>query len=106
MLIRQALFEGRIHAGREQEFRAFVEERLIPMWKQFPGIRELRVLFAIGRDEGAPSFPLTLTMAFDDEAALARALEAPIRFESRGVTGELMTMFDGHIHHHVFEVVQ
>jgi|SRR5690606_6677167 hypothetical protein len=106
MLIRQALFEGQIHTGREQEFRAFVEERLIPMWKQFPGIRELRVLFAIDRDEGAPSYPLTLTMAFDDEAALANALEAPIRFESRGVTGELMTMFDGRIHHHVFEVVQ
>ena len=44
-------------------------------------------------------------MTFDDEAALAEALEAPVRFESRAVTAELMQMFDGHIHHHVFEMI-
>jgi hypothetical protein len=104
MILRQALFDGRIHDGREEEFRTFVEQRLIPMWKTFPGVREVRVLFSRARDEGAPEYPMALTMLFDDEAALATALENPIRFESRGVTGELMTMFDGHIHHHVFEV--
>ena len=103
MIVRQAFFEGIIHAGREAEFRAFVEERLMPMWRRFPGVRDMRVQFALTRDEGAPPFPLSLAMCFDDEAALARALEAPIRFESRAVTAELMTMFDGRIHHHVFE---
>lgn len=103
MIIRQAFFEGTIHAGREAEFRAFVEQRLIPMWQRFPGAREVRVMFNLSRDDGAPSFPLSLAMAFDDEAALAVALDAPIRMESRAVTGELMQMFDGHIHHHIFE---
>lgn len=103
MIVRQALFEGSVHAGREAEFRTFVEGRLMPMWRRFPGAREVRVLFSLARDEGAPPFPLSLAMAFDDEAALAAALEAPIRFESRAVTAELMTMFDGRIHHHVFE---
>ena len=103
MIIRQAFFEGTIHAGREAEFRAFVEERLIPMWRRFPGAREVRVLFNVSRDDGAPSLPLSLAMAFDDEAALAVALDAPIRMESRAVTGELMQMFDGHVHHHIFE---
>ncbi len=103
MIIRQAFFEGTIHAGREAEFRAFVEQRLIPMWQRFPRAREVRVMFNLSRDDGAPSFPLSLAMAFDDEAALAVALDAPIRMESRAVTGELMQMFDGHIHHHIFE---
>ena len=103
MIIRQAFFEGTIHAGREGEFRAFVEERLMPMWRRFPAVRDLRVQFALARDDGAPSFPLSLAMSFDDEAALNLALDAPIRLESRAVTAELMAMFDGRVHHHVFE---
>ena len=103
MIVRQAFFEGAVHAGREEEFRDFVETRLLPMWRRFPGVREVRVLFARSRDDGAPAFPLSLAMSFDDEAALAAALEAPIRYQSRAVTAELMAMFDGRIHHHVFE---
>ncbi|MEX6508756.1 hypothetical protein [Jiella sp. M17.18] len=105
MIVRQAFFEGTIHAGREAEFRRFVEDRLVPMWRRFPGVRDLRVLFALERDEGAPPFPLALAMTFDDRAALQEALAAPVRFESRAVTAELMQMFDGHIHHHVFEAL-
>ncbi|WP_099867624.1 hypothetical protein [Pararhizobium haloflavum] len=104
MIVRQAFFEGRIHAGREAEFRTFVEQRLIPMWRTFPGVRDVRVMFATGRDDGAPAFPLSLAMVFADDAALQRALDAPIRCESRVVTTELMKMFDGYIHHHVFKL--
>jgi hypothetical protein len=64
VIVRQALFEGSIHAGREAEFRAFVEERLIPMWRRFPGARDVRVMFARERDDGAPPNPFTLAMTF------------------------------------------
>ena len=104
MIVRQAFFEGTIHEGRELEFRKFVEDRLMPMWDRFPGVRDVRVMFGRDRDEGAPHFALSLAMVFDDHAALAAALEAPVRFESRAVTAELMRMFDGRIHHHVFEL--
>lgn len=104
MIVRQAFFEGTIHAGREAEFRVFVEERLMPLWRLFPGALEVRVLFAEARDQGAPPFALSLAMTFESEEALGAALQAPVRFESRAVTGELMAMFDGHIHHHVFDL--
>lgn len=104
MIVRQAFFEGTIHAGREAEFRAFVEERLMPLWRLFPGALDVRVLFAEARDEGAPPFALSLAMTFESEEALGTALQAPVRFESRALTGELMQMFDGRIHHHVFEL--
>ena len=42
MIIRYALFEGKIHEGREAEFRAFVKERLVPLWTKFPGAEEVR----------------------------------------------------------------
>lgn len=105
MIVRQAFFRGRIHAGREAEFRRFVEERLVPLWKTFPGVRDVRVLFEHERDEGVAPIALSLAMLFEDRAAVDIALAAPVRFESRGVTGELLAMFDGKVEHHIFELL-
>ena len=105
MIIRQAFFEGTIKDGQEDTFRIFVETRLLPMWRRFPAVRDIRVLFSKKRDEGAPPFALSLAMVFDDETALDAALASPVRYESREVTKELMTLFDGHIHHHVFTLM-
>ena len=36
---------------------------------------------------------------------MAKALEAPVRFQSKEVTGEVVAQhFDGRIHHHVTEM--
>lgn len=104
MIIRQAHFEGAILEGREIEFKRYVAERLLPMWRQFPGVREVRVLHALEHDANAPQIAMVLSMKFDDRDALAQALESPVRYESREVTKGLLAMFDGHIHHHVFEL--
>jgi hypothetical protein len=104
MIIRQAFFEGSIHAGKETAFKAYVEEKLMPMWLAFPGIREVKVLYPVERDEGAPPFPMVLWTAYDSREALATALESPVRYESREMTKGLLEMFDGHIHHHVFDL--
>ena len=47
---------------------------------------------------------MVLSMAFDDEAALAAALESPVRFESRESTKGLLAMFDGRVRHHVYDL--
>jgi hypothetical protein len=104
MIIRQAFFEGSIQAGKEDAFKAYVAEKLMPMWLAFPGIREVKVLYDIERDEGAPPYPMVLWTAYDSREALAAALESPVRYESREMTKGLMEMFDGHIHHHVFDL--
>lgn len=103
MIIRYALFEGEIHAGREAEFRAFVKDRLVPLWTRFPGAEEVRVQFGITRDEGAPAYAMALAIRYPDLAAVERALNSDVRFQSREVTGELLKMFTGRVHHHVFE---
>lgn len=104
MIIRQAFFEGAIHAGKEEEFRTYVAYKLMPLWLSFPGVREVRVLYNIDRDEGAPSYPMVLSTMYESREALAEALESPVRYESREVTKGLLEMFDGHIHHHVFDL--
>ncbi|RWX80879.1 hypothetical protein EPK99_00620 [Neorhizobium lilium] len=106
MIIRQAFFEGTIHAGKEAAFRGYVAETLMPMWLALPGIREVRVLYNIERDDGAPTYPMVLSTMFDSREALAEALESPVRYESREATKGLLAMFDGHIHHHVFDLAQ
>jgi hypothetical protein len=103
MIIRYALFEGKILEGREAEFRAFVKARLVPLWTQFPGAEEVRVLDGTERDEGAPEYAMALAIRYPDMAAVEAALQSDVRFESRNVTGELLKLFVGKVHHHVFE---
>lgn len=103
MIIRYALFEGQIHQGREADFRAFVKERLVPLWTQFPGAEEVRVLDGVDRDEGAPEYAMALAIRYPDMAAVEAALSSDVRTESRNVTAELLELFTGRVHHHVFE---
>src|SRR5690606_40840604 len=65
--------------------------RLVPLWKQFAGAQEVRVMFGEERDEGAPEFPLILAISYPDRTAMERALASPARAQSRVVTGEITT---------------
>jgi hypothetical protein len=104
MIIRYALFEGTIHAGREDEFQAFVRERLVPLWTKFPNAIDVRVSFGGERDEGAPLIAMILETRYPNRHALEAALSSDVRWRSREVTGELMEMFTGRIHHHVADL--
>lgn len=103
MIIRYALFEGKIHDGMEEAFRAFVKDNLVPLWTKFPGAEEVRVLDGVSRDEGAPEYAMALAIRYPDLETVQRALESDVRFQSREVTATLLKMFTGKVHHHVFE---
>ena len=105
MITRFALFEGSVNDGQTEAFRAAVRDRLVPLWRQFPGATDVRVMFSEDRDEGAPEFPLILAITYPDQAAMTAALDAPVRYESKAVTGEIVdAYFKGRIHHHVTEL--
>lgn len=105
MITRFALFEGTVKSGQVEAFRAAVKERLVPLWTQFPNTLDVRVMFSDDRDPGAPEFPLILAITYPDMAAMEAALEAPVRFQSKEVTGEVVAeFFDGRIHHHVTQL--
>lgn len=105
MITRFALFEGSVKDGQVDAFRAAVKERLVPLWTQFPGNLDVRVMFSDNRDAGAPEFPLILAITYPDVATMEAALEAPARFQSKDVTGEIVAeFFDGRIHHHVTQL--
>lgn len=102
MITRFALFEGTVKPGQTEAFRQKVLDRLVPLWRQFPGNSDVRVMFSDDRDEGAPEYPLILAISYPDAAAMESALDSPFRAQSRDVTGEIVdAYFDGRIHHHV-----
>ncbi|WP_299044774.1 antibiotic biosynthesis monooxygenase [uncultured Tateyamaria sp.] len=105
MITRFAMFEGSVRPGQTEAFRAAVLERLVPLWTQFPGNTDVRVMFGEDRDQGAPEFPLILAITYPDAAAMEGALGSPYRAQSRDVTAEIVAEhFDGHIHHHVTQL--
>lgn len=102
MIRRFAFFDGSVHEGQEDAFRAAVMTELVPTWRRFPGALAVDVAFADSRDEGAPEFPLILSITYPDMATLAQALADPIRAASRAETEAVLArFFTGRIHHHV-----
>lgn len=106
MLMRLAIFEGRVRPGQEAAFRTYVTERLAPLWRQFDGAAEVRVLFGAEHDSGEPVYPLMLAITYPDRAAMERALASPARHDSRDLLPELFERhFDGRMHHHLMTVL-
>jgi hypothetical protein len=107
MITRYAFFEGTVKAGKTNAFRAAVNERLVPLWTQFPGNTDVRVMFSEERDAGAPEFPLVLGITYPDLATMQAAMTSDARDQSKEVTGEVVAeFFEGRIHHHVTEAAE
>ncbi|MBG1233278.1 hypothetical protein [Aestuariivirga litoralis] len=104
MFIRCAFFEGKVRPGQEKTFHEFVSEKLVPLWTQFPGAEEVRVLSQKESDTESPHYAMVLSIKYPSMAAIERALASDVRFKSRDVTGELIKMFDGRIFHTVFDL--
>jgi hypothetical protein len=74
MLKRLAFFEGQIRSGCEAEFDADVNERLLPLWRQFPGSAAIEILREIDAADGGHRYPMVLAISFPDANALSKAL--------------------------------
>lgn len=103
MLTRTAIYEGTIHAGKEEEFFRRVREELEPMWRRFPHVTAVRVQRTIKADGEARSIPMILEMDFPDMKAIEECMASKIRPESHEATEKVMTLFDGRFYHYVTE---
>lgn len=104
MITRYAIFIGQVRPGQEAGFRAFVENRLAPLWRQFEGAATVRVEYGMDQDPAGPEIPLMLAITYPDRAAMTRALESPARYASRDLLPELYeTYLDAVLHHYVME---
>lgn len=103
METRSAIFTGRIHTGREDEFFAIVESELLPVWRRMPGALAVRVYRPRRADPGSPPIVLLQEIDYASPEAVREAEASPIRAEGAPVVARLMTMVDGALHHIVSE---
>lgn len=102
MFVRCAFFNGRIKPGSEETFDAIVEDRLMPLWAQLPGVEEVRVLRQLESDSEDAQLPLVLFMGFQTREAINTALASNVRAQSSAVVKELLEHFEGVVVHSVF----
>lgn len=103
MITRTAIFEGRIRPGSEAQFFDGIEQRLAPLWRQFPNALAVRWWRTQQVDPGAPSIVMIQQIDYPSNAALEEAIASPIRNQARAVTLELMALFEGRFYHVVSE---
>ncbi len=104
MITRFALFEGQVHPGETEAFRAAILSEVLPHWNAFPGALAVRVCFSNERDEGAPELPLVLAISYPDRAAVDVALASPERALAKAATESVLArFFSGRVHHHITE---
>ena len=106
MYIRCAFFRGQVRAGHEAAFTSYVREKLVPLWTQFPGAEEVRVLRQVEADVADPRFEMVLAIRYPSMAAIEAALASDVRTQSREVTRGLLEMFDGTVFHTVFDAAE
>jgi hypothetical protein len=104
MFIRCAFFEGRVKPGCDDDFAQFVKQRLVPLWTQFLGAKEVRVLRQRESDTESPHYAMVLAISYPSRAAIEEAMKSDVRAQSRAETAELVKMFEGRIFHTVFDV--
>ncbi|WP_237152905.1 hypothetical protein [Oryzibacter oryziterrae] len=102
MFIRCAFFRGRAKPGFEDQFTAYVRNKLVPLWTRFPGAEEVRVWRQEESDTNDPHFEMVLQVRYPSKQAIEAALASDVRYESREVTKGLLEMFEGNIFHTVF----
>ncbi len=102
-IVRLAFFEGALKPGHERAFFAYAEDRLVPLWTNFPNLLAFRMMPGGASDDGAHPFVLMLEFTYPNRAAMAEALASPLRMKSREVTQGLFEFFDGRIAHIVVE---
>ena len=104
MITRYALFEGHLHSGTTEAFRAAILAEVLPKWKAFPGALAVRVCFANERDDGAPELPLILAINYPNRQAVDTAMASPERAQAKAATEAVLArFFSGRIHHHITE---
>lgn len=99
MYTRSAMFEGRIHTGREDQFYRLVETELMPIWHRMPGALAVRAYRPERRDDDAREIFLMQELDYASLEAVEAAMASPVRLEGREATMRLMKLCDGHFSH-------
>lgn len=100
MITRSAIFRGRIHTGREEEFYRLVTAELIPAWQQMLHAEAVRVYRPAEAEPGMEDVFLVQEIDYPSRAALDEALSSDRRFAAGAAHDKVRPLYEG-FHHHI-----
>ncbi len=105
MLTKYAFFAGTLKPDCEEGMRDFIDRKLAPLWQQFQPSQEVRILYGLEQEPNGPTIPLVLAVIYENEEAMALAMNSDARHEARKILPELYEQFFEEINlwHYVFE---
>jgi len=105
MITRSAIFEGEILQGKEEEFYAAVEERLLPAWKGMLHAINVRLYRPTAQDPDTRPIFLVQEIDYPSREALAEALQAPQREIAKAALESVQPMYRGRHYHYVYDIL-
>lgn len=102
MLAFCAYYEGTVK-GSEAEFDAYIQEVHLPLVAKYPKLQQLRFLKGLVRDGQAPKYYLSFELFFKDWDDFEVAKNSDERQVAVDDALKLEEMFDGVIHHVVYD---
>ncbi len=103
MYTRSAIFTGQIKPGKEEEFYAAVEERLLPAWKQMLHAEAVRLYRPVRQDDGTPEVFLVQEIDYPSLDAIDEALQSPRREIAGEALASVQHLYEGHHYHYVYQ---
>jgi len=103
MLAFCAYYEG-VVKGSEAEFDAYIQDVHLPLVRKYPKLQQLRFLKGLERDGVKPKFYLSFELFFKDWEDFEVAKNSDERQIAVEDALKLEEMFDGTIHHVVYEL--
>jgi uncharacterized protein (TIGR02118 family) len=103
MLAFCAYYEGTVK-GSEAEFDAYVQNIHLPLVARYPKLQQLRYLKGLPRAGVAPKYYLSFELFFKDWDDFEVAKHSAERQTAVDDALQLAEMFDGEIHHVVYEL--
>ena len=99
MWIRAAYWIGAVKPGLDSEFRAGIDEDMIPGLKALPGVRDASALWPQRPEDGAPDRACQILVMFDAREDIDRMLASPERHALRARSVRIAELFDGKLSH-------
>jgi len=105
MLTKYAFFAGTLKPDCEMDMKAFIDEKLAPLWREFQPSKEVRILYGYEQEPKGPTIPLVLAVTYENEEAMAKAMESKARHEARDILPKLYELFfeEVTLWHYIFE---
>jgi hypothetical protein len=102
--IRTAFWHGAPRPESAAQWRAAIEQELLPAFRSVPGVHAVKACWPDKREDNPPAIACQFIVEFASRADLDRMLASPERAALRGPVQRAKDLFDGYVSHIEYQV--